>query len=874
MAIITIDQKPFEVDQKKNLLENAISLGLEVPYFCWHPALGSVGSCRLCAVQQYSDENDTVGRTVMACMTPCKDQSRFSIEHPTAKEFRQAVVEWIMTNHPHDCPVCDEGGECHLQDMTLLTGHNYRDYRFQKRTHNNQNLGPFINHEMNRCISCYRCVRYYKDVAGGTDLAAFKSSGKVYFGRFDEGTLESEFSGNLVEICPTGVFTDKPYHQNYVRKWDLSTSPSVCQLCSVGCNISLGERTGTLRRVQNRYHNDINGFFICDRGRFGHDFVNSDRRIFKYTLKQDDSHVEVPHDIAMAKFKELLSERVVGFGSPSASLEANFALKSLVGSDNFYDVTPLNEKECIDEAVSVLKENGSHIASLKDIREADAVLIIGEDITNTAPILALAIRQAAQGFKQKKASEINIDYWNDAAVKDYVREDSLPIFSINAFDQVLDGQKLQVHPFEIADVVLAINQTLLGQTSTSFETKFITDVAHVLSSAKKPVIIAGTSLNSVQSIKQAQSLLSTLTDKGINARLSLVLPDVNTVGLNMLKPKSISKDVKDAVAIVLEQDLQWRIGQKAFSNLPFKRFIAIDSFKNDYLSAELVIPTLSFLESSGSLVSSEGRLQRFYGAAPANDLKSSFHVLAEFLAKKYQTIDDVAPDLAKDLGIDEQDFKKIFDAEFRIFGQKIPRQTNEASGRTALKANINVHEQKPPSDPDSPLAFSMEGARKKIPLPLISSSWAPKWNSVQASFKTILGPESKIPDAFGGVRLFNKNVKKPLSPVVKNELAISPNFYILPKHNIFSSFQKAQYSTSMSKRKPELVAEISQADAKNLGILGFASVVVEVDSGKFSFLAKINQNIAAGVLLLPYGLVDASLFFKTGLCRVVNKEQV
>lgn len=224
MAVITIDQKPFEVDQQKNLLETAISLGFDVPYFCWHPSLGSVGSCRLCAVQQMADESDTVGRTVMACMTPCKDQARFSLTHPIAKDFRSSVIEWLMTNHPHDCPVCDEGGECHLQDMTQMTGHNYRNYRFLKRTHRNQNLGPFINHEMNRCITCYRCVRYYRDVAGGTDLAAFKSSGKVYFGRFADGSLASEFSGNLVEICPTGVFTDKTYHR--VRQGRYCSQPS------------------------------------------------------------------------------------------------------------------------------------------------------------------------------------------------------------------------------------------------------------------------------------------------------------------------------------------------------------------------------------------------------------------------------------------------------------------------------------------------------------------------------------------------------------------------------------------------------------------------------------------------------------------------
>ncbi len=146
----------------------------------------------------------------MSCMTPATDGTFISIDDSEAKAFRESVVEWLMTNHPHDCPVCEEGGNCHLQDMTVMTGHSFRRYRFTKRTHQNQDLGPFISHEMNRCIACYRCVRYYKDYADGTDLGVYGAHDNVYFGRTESGTLESEFSGNLVEVCPTGVFTDKP----------------------------------------------------------------------------------------------------------------------------------------------------------------------------------------------------------------------------------------------------------------------------------------------------------------------------------------------------------------------------------------------------------------------------------------------------------------------------------------------------------------------------------------------------------------------------------------------------------------------------------------------------------------------------------------
>ena len=156
MPRINIDGTNYEVAAGQNLLQACLSLGINLPYFCWHPAMGSVGACRQCAVKQFKDEHDTKGKLVMACMTAAKDGMRISIADAEAHEFRQCITEWMMVNHPHDCPVCDEGGECHLQDMTVMTGHVYRRYRGLKRTFHNQNPGPLVNHEMHRYIHCYR----------------------------------------------------------------------------------------------------------------------------------------------------------------------------------------------------------------------------------------------------------------------------------------------------------------------------------------------------------------------------------------------------------------------------------------------------------------------------------------------------------------------------------------------------------------------------------------------------------------------------------------------------------------------------------------------------------------------------------------------
>ncbi len=146
MVKIKIDDKYYEVQPGRNLLDTCLSLGFNIPHFCYHPGIGSVGSCRLCAVKKFKNDEDKKGQIVMSCMEPVKEGLIISIEDPEAKAFRTSVIESLMINHPHDCPVCDEGGECHLQDMTVMTGHNYRRYDLKKRTHVNQNLGPFISH--------------------------------------------------------------------------------------------------------------------------------------------------------------------------------------------------------------------------------------------------------------------------------------------------------------------------------------------------------------------------------------------------------------------------------------------------------------------------------------------------------------------------------------------------------------------------------------------------------------------------------------------------------------------------------------------------------------------------------------------------------
>ena len=450
MPTIYIDNKPYTVAGGQNLLQACLGLGFDLPYFCWHPALHSVGACRQCAVIVFRDERDTQGKIVMSCMTPVREGLRLSVDDPRAREFRHGVIELLMVGHPHDCPVCDEGGECHLQDMTVLTGHAVRRYRFAKRTFVNQDLGPFVAHEMNRCIQCHRCVRFYCDVAGGRDFGVQGWHDGLYFGRFADGVLESEFSGNLVEICPTGVFTDNTRRGHYTRKWDLTTAPSVCPHCSLGCNTLPGERHGDIRVVHNRYNGEVNRWFLCDRGRFGYEF------------SKQHSKPETRNPKQMTNFEFRISDfaAMIGIGSPRASVESNFALRQLVGAEIFFSGERAGDAELVARVVEILQTSPAPTASLRDLDQADAVLVLGEDLTHTAPLAALAVRQASMNQPLSRAlRERHIERWQDHAARQAVAGQRGPIFILTPQATKLDDiahTTLRLPPADIARLTHAV----------------------------------------------------------------------------------------------------------------------------------------------------------------------------------------------------------------------------------------------------------------------------------------------------------------------------------------------------------------------------------------------------------------------------------
>ncbi|MFV9681370.1 NADH-quinone oxidoreductase subunit NuoG [Pseudomonas sp. NY15367] len=882
MATIHVDGKDFEVDGADNLLQACLSLGLDIPYFCWHPALGSVGACRQCAVKQYNDENDTRGRIVMSCMTPATDNTWISIDDEESKAFRASVVEWLMTNHPHDCPVCEEGGHCHLQDMTVMTGHNARRYRFTKRTHQNQELGPFIAHEMNRCIACYRCVRYYKDYAGGTDLGVYGAHDNVYFGRVEDGTLESEFSGNLVEVCPTGVFTDKTHSERYNRKWDMQFAPSICHGCSSGCNISPGERYGELRRIENRFNGSVNQYFLCDRGRFGYGYVNNADRPRQPLLAGQVIGI----DAALDKAAELLKgKRVIGIGSPRASLEANFALRELVGANNFYSGIAAGELANIRLIRDILQNGPLPTPTLRDVELHDAIFVLGEDLTQTAARMALALRQAVKGKATEIAAGARIQDWHMAAVQNVAQHARHPLFIASVAETRLDdvaAESVQAAPADLARIGFAVAHAIdpSAPAVDGLEAEaqaLVQRIADALLAAQRPLIVSGASLGDKALIEATANIASALKNREKNGSLSLVVPEANSLGLALLGGDSVdaaldvlSNGQADAV-VILENDLYRRADTaKVDAALSAAQTVIVADHQRTSTSerAHLLLPVASFAEGDGTLVSLEGRAQRFFQVYEPSYYDSNIliregwrwlHALHSTLQGKavdWTQLDQVTEACAASNPLLAGIKDAAPSASFRIKGLKLAREPHRYSGRTAMRANISVHEPRQPQDQDTAFAFSMEGyAGSKEDRQQIPFAWSPGWNSPQAwnKFQDEVGGHLRAGDP--GVRLLEAAGNA--LPWFAVNAAFNPaagTWQVAPLHHLFGSEENSARAKPIQERMPEPYVALARDEAARLGVNDGALLALRVNGQALRLPLQVRDDLAVGLVGLPVGL--------------------
>ena len=900
MIKIYIDKKKFFIKDSSNLLHVCLSLGLEIPYFCWHPELGSIGACRQCAIKIYKNSADTQGIIVMSCMTEVQHGMRISIIDPETKKFRKGILELMMLNHPHDCPVCSEGGSCHLQDMTVLNQHYVRRYRFEKRVFKNQFLGPLISHNMNRCITCYRCVRYYNDYAGGKDFGVYGAGNKIYFGRVEEGSLESEFSGNLIDICPTGVFTDKTNKKNFYRKWDLQYTPSVCHHCSIGCNISIGEKLGTLCRIDNRYHRDINKHFLCDLGKFSYGFSNLKNRLKNPFQRINNTIQWINYSDAITKISEILKKSfpsILGIGSVRASIESNTALYNLVGKDNFSNGMLHESSQCTKLIVETIKHGGFDIPTISEIEKYDVILIIGEDITQTAPRAALAVRQAIKNLSQNTVykTQHDVPSWHSYALKT-INQNKKNLLFITSIDQTkLDDISTWNYYGSIKNQIKLVNGIAeciynnfinIHNKYDKFLFKKMVLIAKSLIKAKKPLIISGGSYLNDQILKGALNIAARLKEKNFLVGLALFPPAVNSIGSMLISGMSLNialekiKNNQIKTLIILENDLY-----RSISHLKIKKIldqvtniIVLDHYFNQTVNhANFFLPCTNFFESSGTVINYESRVQRFFRAFMPNFYNSDIFILDSWrwlygikeVIISSASIEKFTLDNMIDLCLFLIPMFKIIkkvapDACFRISGQKIARSSQRFSGRNALYQDQKINKSSVPLDPDTMFTFSMEGGSVqsiKENFTYLPFSWSPGWNSGQSYYKLDGSLKNKNSSFFSEDILYphkiNKNIlyytlehqdikcKKKLS-----EFTVVPYYYLLYSEELSQQYFKRLNFNNY------YYAMMNDYDAHLINLHDGDIIEFQFERNVFNFPVYISKILESNLLGLPVGGIN------------------
>ncbi len=601
MPKLIIDNIEVEVPPETKVIEAARQAGIIIPHFCYHPALGSVGACRLCAVKFLEGP---VKGIQMSCMIPAQDGMVVSTTDGEAVKMRSLVIEWLMINHPHDCPVCDEGGECLLQDYTVAGGHGIRRYKGKKRTYINQYLGDQIEHEMNRCIQCYRCARFYQDFAGGSDLGVLGRANLVYFGRKDDGALQSPFSGNLVDICPTGVYTDKTARFR-ARYWDYDMAPSVCSHCSLGCNTIPAARYRELLKTMARRNDAINGWFICDRGRFTNHPVNSPDRPRSPMVDGREASWEEALNTLVVRTGELFQLYGEGslalVGSSRMSLEGNALLGHLaeyIKAGFLCYFADAGDAETAITAVSLLK--GEKAISMGEIAAADCIAVFNCNLLEEGPMMALAVRQA----------------WRRGA--------RVFLAGISS-----TGEEKVGLPFNFTDI------------ETIGEVPF--------AEFKNPVIVCGTAFKDIDILREAAMM---------PARLACILNGPNAFGAGLLACEHQSIPLAQALAtgkvkgiIAFETDI---LGELP----PEVKLLCVADWRptGSAGQAEVFLPVTAHVEMDGTFVNNEGRAQRFKKVMtpglpikgldpnlhpprvhrirpPGGDLRLSWRIIADLIAR-------------------------------------------------------------------------------------------------------------------------------------------------------------------------------------------------------------------------------------------------
>ena len=642
MVTLTIDDQEVTVPAGTLVLEAAKSIGIEIPTLCYHEKLLPLGGCRLCLV-----EIERMRGLQTACTTPVREGMVVHTNTPEVVKTRRGMLEFLLINHPLDCPVCDKGGECTLQDWVFKYGAAESRFVEEKRHKRKAHaLSPLIVKDEERCILCRRCVRFLEQWADEAQLDYFERGRRSRVDTFADRPLDSIFSGNIMDVCPVGALTSRAFRFQ-ARSWELERTSSICPYCGVGCNITLDVKMNQLRRIGARENADVNDQWLCDKGRFGHAFVHSPHRLKTPLIRRGDRLEPATWQEALALVSQRLSEiveesgpeSVGGIGSTRATNEANYLfqrfMRAVIGANNV-------------DHFGRAPDGARPLASLDEIRKADVIFLMGVDPAEEAPIVELLIRRAVL----TRGTKVIIANPRRVALNRY----GGPWLAYRPGTEIALLNELAKR--ETSNVKRETSQV---EEITGVPKETLQQAAEILAQAKSALIICGPASNLQSPVSNLQSLTNSagpfylaedcnslgalemgvaphllpgrqsLTDgkarKRFGKRWGAEPP--SETGLSADEMLEAATEGTRRALFVMKSDPATQKGKKALEELDF--LVVQDIFLTETAkSADVVLPAASFAESEGTFTNLAGRVQRVRGALrPPGEAKPDAQILAE-----------------------------------------------------------------------------------------------------------------------------------------------------------------------------------------------------------------------------------------------------
>ncbi len=595
MPKITINDKEIEFEKGMTVLQACELADVEIPRFCYHEKLSIAGNCRMCLV-----EMEKSGKPIASCAMPAAEGMNIKTNTPFVEKARKGVMEFLLANHPLDCPVCDQGGECDLQDQSLYYGVDKSRFVENKRFVKEKYMGPLIKTQMTRCIHCTRCVRFATEVAGVPEIGAIGRGENMEITTYLEKSMESELSANVIDLCPVGALTSKPYAFE-ARPWELKKTESIDVMDAVGSNIRVDTYNWEVKRVLPRLNNEINEEWISDKSRYSCDGLLKQRLDVPYVKKNNKlqkSNWDEALDLMISKIKEANPNEIAGHLGDMIGLENALAFKKLFEKFNSQNLELREKKFYINTNE---KMNYIFNSSIQGIEESDLILLIGANPRHEATMINARIRKA------------------------FVKN-NLPVFSIG-------------NPGD-----LTYSYTIIGN-STKDISKLInkeSDFSKKILSSKKPIIIIGESALSLKSGKYIfESIKKFLNNNSFISKdwnaLNILTQNASTVGLIDLK---VLPNKNDYSFFDKLNDGKFKFLYLLGSdNLEFKKnkeFIVYQGSHGDRGAemADIVLPNAAYTEQNALYENLEGRIQECRKASyPIGESKEDWKIFNLILKK-------------------------------------------------------------------------------------------------------------------------------------------------------------------------------------------------------------------------------------------------